>query len=172
MKITKILVCFAIFLFSIHSGNCQTRKTIIPKQSLDGFIKLNFKKSIRFQKDSVGNFCNSEVYFVQGFNADSVLKERQIIIKKKGVFTKSNRFFYYCENLGMIHHKHNRANIETQKDLNQLLIAYNSDGVFRVKDAAMLEIEREAIKNEDHNGSTFEFVSFENYVSNKKCKNF
>lgn len=172
MKKTKLFVCFAISLFSIQSGNCQTPKTAIPKQSLDDFIKLNFKRSIRLQKDSVGNFCNSEVYFVQGFNADSVLKERQIIIKKKGVFTKSNRFFYYCDNLAIVHYKHENPANETQKDLQNLLITYDNGGKFFVKDAAMIEIERAAIKNEEHIGPTGQYVSFQEYVEGKKCKNF
>jgi hypothetical protein len=172
MKKTKLLVCFAIFLFSFLNGTCQTKKTAISKQSLDGFIKLNFKKSIRFQKDSVGVFCNSEVYFVQGFNADDKLKERQIIIKKNGVFTKSNRFFYYCGNFGMVHHKHDNTNFETQKDLKNLMVWYDTDGNFRVKDATMMKRESEAIKDEEHIGAMFEFVSFQKYVSEKECKNF
>jgi hypothetical protein len=172
MKKTKILLCFAIVIFSFQNGNCQTKKTAIAKQSFDGFIKSNFKKSIRFQKDLVGVFCSSEVYFVQGFNADSVLKERQIIIKKKGVFTKSNRFFYYCDNLAMVHYKHENPLNETQKDLQNLLISYDSGGKFFIKDAAMLEVEKQAIKNEEHIGPTGQYVSFQEYVEEKKCKKF
>lgn len=102
----------------------------------------------------MGIFCNSEVYFVQGFNADDELKERQMIIKKNGVFTKSNRFFYYCDNLAMVHYKHENPLNETQKDLQNLLISYDSGGKFYIKDAAMLEVEKQAIEDNEHIGPT------------------
>lgn len=175
MKKTKLFICLLVSIGSFLSGKCQIKTSIKPntsKQSLDGFIKLNFKKSNRTEKVLVGNFCESEVYFVQGFNAKGDLTERQMIIDKNDVFTKSNRFFYHCENFGMIHHKHKNKNIESQNDLKNLMIYYNGDGKFVVKDAELMKIGSQAIADKEHIGPTSEYVSFQDYVAEINCKNF
>jgi hypothetical protein len=175
MRSIKLFIWVIIFIGTFSYGNCQTKKSIKPKttqQSLDGFIKLNFKKSIRIDKVLIGNFCESEVYFVQGFDAKGVLNERQMIIKKDNKFAISNRFFYHCENFGMIHHKHKNRKIETQNDLQNLMVLYDGEGKFRVKDATLKKIEKQAIDDEEHIGATLEFVSFKDYVTEKNCENF
>lgn len=68
---------------------------------LDTFIKLNFKKSIKTNKTQIGKenrfSCGyTEVYLVEGFNADNELKERFMIYKKDNNYIKSNDFIKWC----------------------------------------------------------------------------
>lgn len=143
--------------------------------SISTYLQQSFKKSIlRTTPILIGDYCGSKAYFVQGFNADGKLKERQIVFEKEGVFTSSNRFFFWCEEQPLINYTHQNQTYETQEDLENLIITYSEEdgGKFLVQDALSIQIQKEAVDNEEHIGASGrQYVSFQDFIKENKCKN-
>jgi GH25 family lysozyme M1 (1,4-beta-N-acetylmuramidase) len=109
--------------------------------SVDDFIKQNLKNSIRFKKNRIAPnsqlSCGySEVYFVEGFNADDELKDRQMVYKKDGKYILSNNFIKWCAEQIDFYNLPEFGDIvdstEKEKALNNMEISFSGISEFHI----------------------------------------
>ena len=126
--------------------NCKFSEETVKKAidleindaEIDNFIEMNLSKSISNKKYQVGKnsqyTCGyDKIYFVEGFNADSEIKERFMIYIKDGVFIKSYEFIKWCSiQVGYTNSpefNNKIGQIEQDKAIENLNINYNEENL-------------------------------------------
>ena len=137
---------------------------------LNNFVKQNFKKSSSTKTHYIGKFpkCNYlEVYFVQGFNRNKKLVERQMVYLQNGKYIVSNKFIIWGGEYSLVMYDFKGNKKETAFDLKNLNISYKNEKftfsnlIIRALNAKKLKTPSE--ENESELSGSYEFT-FKSYL--------
>lgn len=130
---------------------------------LESFIKKSMKSHTRSKIDTIGNYCNDYItYFVQVFNADGEIKDRAIIYNKQNNIKISRKFIFWVAENYNISFSHKSTEFETDKEIEQLEITYNT-GKFSVSNLEIVNSKEPEKELTGHRNFLFnEFINESN----------